>query len=314
MLQQTQVTAVIPYFQRFMARFPSIQDLAAASQEEVLQHWAGLGYYARGRNLHKCAQTVVDRHRGHFPKTPEALQQLPGIGRSTAGAILSLAHNEKATILDGNVKRVLTRYFAIDAWPGRQAVSNRLWLLAEELTPDERNADYTQAMMDLGATLCKRSKPLCSECPVRRECLAHQEGTPEAYPGKKPKTDKPIRAAQFLILQDSEDAVFMEKRPPSGIWGGLWSLPQIETSQKPEKYSYERIGEVDAPKMWTKFRHTFSHYHLDIQPVYLAVRKPIARVAEANQAWFPPDTWAQLGVPAPVKKILDALANSQNLM
>ncbi|MFT6791541.1 MAG: A/G-specific adenine glycosylase [Cellvibrionaceae bacterium] len=311
MLQQTQVATVIPYFQRFTTRFPKIQDLAAASQEQVLQLWAGLGYYARGRNLHKCAGVVVDQYQGKFPKTVEELEELPGIGRSTAAAIVSLAYDKKATIMDGNVKRVLARYFAIDAWPGQSVIAKRLWQLAEELTPDKRNADYTQAMMDLGAMLCKRSKPQCEQCPVRGKCIAYRKATPEAYPGKKPRLEKPVKAAQFLILQNFQGEILLEKRPPSGIWGGMWGLPLLEVSQNAKKHIQNTIGEVDGFEEWTKFRHTFSHYHLDIQPVHLRILKTNPERAEKNQSWFPIESWSQLGVPAPVKKILEALAKAE---
>lgn len=311
MLQQTQVTTVIPYFERFMECFPTVEALASASQDNVLQLWTGLGYYARGRNLHKCALEVVDRYQGVFPQTVEALEQLPGIGRSTAGAIISLAHDQPATILDGNVKRVLARCFTIDGWAGHSAVARKLWQVAEEQTPHQRNRDYTQAMMDLGAMICTRTKPKCDACPLLKDCLGYKTGEVEQYPGKKPKTIKPVKAAQFLLLENQQGQILLEQRPASGIWGGLWSFPEIATDQDPLAYSEQHYGSTLEHYQWNIFRHTFSHYHLDIHPTHIKLNKVQTAVADNNQCWFTHEQWQQLGLPAPVKKILETLAEPE---
>ena len=226
MLQQTQVATVIPYYERFMARFPKVADLAQAPIDDVLSLWTGLGYYARARNLHKTACIVAEEYDGKFPDSVEGLESLPGIGRSTAGAILTLGHGRWAPILDGNVKRVLARYHAIEGWPGRSDVLAALWRASEAVTPRHRTADYTQGIMDLGATLCTKSKPECLFCPMTEDCQARISGTQATYPGKKPKKKIPTRDTHFIICVDSQGQVLLERRPPSGIWGGLWSFPE----------------------------------------------------------------------------------------
>ncbi|GMG86262.1 A/G-specific adenine glycosylase [Biformimicrobium ophioploci] len=311
MLQQTQVTAVIPYFQRFMQSFPTVQALAAAEQGEVLAHWSGLGYYARARNLHKCAIAVMEQHAGEFPRDVEQLAELPGIGRSTAGAIASISMGLSAPILDGNVKRVLARFYAVPGWPGQSAVAKQLWALAEELTPTERCNDYTQVMMDLGATVCTRSKPRCGECPLARYCAAHQAGNPQEYPGKKPKKEKPVRAAQLLLVLNDRGQIWLEPRPPSGIWGGLWSLPETDnTGEWLSQQGLALLEESSLPAM----RHTFTHFHLDIDPLVLKVDGTAAAiVAEGGGNWYnladfdAPRAAQKLGVPAPVVKLVQQL-------
>jgi A/G-specific adenine glycosylase len=308
MLQQTQVATVIPYYERFMARFPDVHSLASASQDDVLQLWTGLGYYARGRNLHKCAQIITTQHQGIFPNSVDELEQLPGIGRSTAGAIISLALNQRATILDGNVKRVLARFHAIDGWPAKKDVSNKLWAVANEHTPEKDFAGYTQAMMDLGATICTRSKPKCVDCPLQHDCSGFSQGTPENYPGKKPKKINPVKTIQFLILQNEKGDVLLEQRPSLGIWGGLWSFPELENAEDPINFCKENVGK---PVEWVSkpsFRHTFSHYHLDITPVYISIEQVNRQIAENNQQqWFTREQLKTLGLPAPIKKLLDSL-------
>ncbi|MGB5257277.1 MAG: A/G-specific adenine glycosylase, partial [Woeseiaceae bacterium] len=227
MLQQTQVQTVIPYFERFMQRFASIDALASADQDDVLHHWSGLGYYARARNLHRAARMIVSEHGGVFPDDIDAVTELPGIGRSTAGAILSLSRDQRHPILDGNVKRVLTRHAAIEGWPGKTAVLKALWALADRHTPDDRVAAYTQAIMDLGATLCTRSSPAGARCPVMGDCTAYAPDTVTLYPGRKPKKEKPLRTTTMLIAR-TEARVYLERRPEAGIWGGLWSLPELD--------------------------------------------------------------------------------------
>jgi A/G-specific adenine glycosylase len=236
MLQQTQVATVIPYFERFTSCFPTVHDLGLAPYDEVMKLWAGLGYYARARNLHACARQVVEQHKGIFPESVESLQLLPGIGRSTAGAIVSQAYNQRAVILDGNVKRVLARYRMIEGWPGKASVQKELWALADSLTPANRAADYTQAMMDIGATICRRSKPACNRCPIQTDCYALAQGVTELFPEKKIRV--PLREKEVHVLLCysgcNTQQLLLEKRSPSGIWGGLWSLPQCEPAQVPE--------------------------------------------------------------------------------
>ena len=309
MLQQTQVTTVIPYFTRFMQRFPNLKQLAGAEQDEVLEHWAGLGYYSRGRNLHKAARQIVNDHAGRMPRHIDALVALPGIGRSTAAAILSQALDQRHAILDGNVKRVLTRYHAIDGWPGERAVEERLWQLAESLTPDARNADYTQAIMDLGATLCRRSRPDCEACPVRSGCRARERDEVTKYPASKPKRDKPVRSARLLVLIDDDGAVMLEKRPASGIWGGLWSLPELATEADVEEVCRQRWGfELQRRTDEPVFRHSFSHYHLDIHPSLCELGQG-AQVSDSAGIMWQPKGGSLPAVAAPVSRILERVVN-----
>lgn len=305
MLQQTQVTTVIPYFERFIARFPTVVALAKAPIDDVLHLWTGLGYYARARNLHRCAQTIVSAHDGEFPDTVDALSALPGIGRSTAGAIISMAFQQRAAILDGNVKRVLTRLHAVDGWPGTTAVQKQLWDIAEHYTPSERVQDYTQVMMDLGATLCTRSKPKCSQCPVQDLCAAHAQGTPTAWPHSKPKTDKPIKAAWFLMLQLPDQRCYLAPRPPTGLWGGLWCFPEFNSSEELNNWLTQQGYAPEQRQDWTAFRHTFSHFHLDITPVHLRTSDVIT-VQEQGQ-WVQPLLDEPLGLAAPTKRLLEKL-------
>ncbi len=308
MLQQTQVATVIPYYERFMSRFPDVESLAGASQDEVLQLWTGLGYYARGRNLHKCAQMISTQYSGVFPKSVDELEQLPGIGRSTAGAIISLALKQRAAILDGNVKRVLARFHAVEGWPGKTSVNKQLWAIAEKYTPNNQAADYTQAMMDLGATVCTRSKPKCSDCPLQSHCAAFELGTPTNYPTKKPKKTLPVKHTQFLILQNSAGHVLLEQRPTVGIWGGLWSFPELAASEDTHSFCEKNFGDIIECTAKPDFRHTFSHYHLDITPIYITIEQSHRFIADNDQQqWLPHQQWETYGLPAPVKKLLDAL-------
>ncbi|WP_416380430.1 A/G-specific adenine glycosylase [Gilliamella sp. B2923] len=267
MLQQTQVATVIPYFKRFIEHFPQITDLALAPIDDVLHLWTGLGYYARARNLHKAAQVVSEKFHGQFPTQFDDVVALPGVGRSTAGAILSLSQNQHYAILDGNVKRVLTRYFAIEGWPGNKAVENKLWQLSEQVTPKQDVAKFNQAMMDIGAMVCTRSKPKCSLCPLHRDCIAYKTDSWQQYPTKKPKTTIPEKSAYFLMLENNH-AIWLEKRPPSGIWGGLYCLPQFATEQALVDWLVARGITTTPLKQLVAFRHTFSHFHLDIIPIY----------------------------------------------
>ena len=312
MLQQTQVATVIPYFEKFMSSFPDVQALANASEDEVLHHWSGLGYYSRARNLHKAAKMVVDKFAGEFPRSVEQLIELPGIGRSTAGAIASISMEIRAPILDGNVKRVLARYRAIPGWPGQIAVANQLWDIAEEYTPHERVADYTQVMMDLGAMICTRTKPSCPLCPLSEDCLAHAAGDETRFPESKPKKNKPERSVRMLMVVNQYGEVLLEKRPPSGIWGGLWGLPEIATDDDLTESSHTKTGfELDDFEEWQPFRHTFSHYHLDITPIKTFTSGDSDQVRDGDRwHWFQPDQPTELGLAAPVTKLLKKLQNS----
>jgi A/G-specific adenine glycosylase len=267
MLQQTQVATVIPYFNRFTARFPTIRALARADVDAVLHLWSGLGYYARARNLHRAAKVLMAKHGGRMPRDFEAVANLPGIGRSTAGAILAQAYGERHPILDGNVKRVLARYHAIDEPLAGVAVERRLWELADRHTPQTRVADYTQAIMDLGATLCRRAQPQCPHCPLRADCAAHAAGRPETYPHPKPHKTIPVRSVRMLMIRDGRGHILLQRRPPAGIWGGLWGLPEC-SAHDVRAWCRDALGlEIETGERWPTLRHSFSHFHLDIHPV-----------------------------------------------
>ncbi|HJO11951.1 MAG: A/G-specific adenine glycosylase [Gammaproteobacteria bacterium] len=307
MLQQTQVSTVIPYYLRFMARFPSVTELASAHIDQVLHLWTGLGYYARARNLHKSAKTIEAKHQGSFPTSIEELMQLDGLGRSTAGAIAAIAMQIRAPILDGNVKRVLTRYHTIEGWPERASIKRQLWEIAECLTPQNQVAEYTQAIMDLGATVCTRSNPSCIQCPLQTGCKAFTQGNPTDYPGKKPKKILPVRSATLLILLNPCGEVLLEKRPPTGIWGSLWSLPEIKSAGKEFDIRHCSI-EYNTREELPGIRHTFSHFHLDITPIKLRARQINDEVAESGRwLWYPLDQSIEVGLAAPVKKLLTTL-------
>lgn len=311
MLQQTQVKTVIPYFERFMNTFPTVADLAAADQDLVLNLWTGLGYYARARNLHKTAKIVTDQYAGNFPDSVEALNQLPGIGRSTAGAIASISMGISAPILDGNVKRVLTRFFAVEGWPGNGKTEKALWQIAEQHTPKQRTGHYTQAMMDLGATLCTRSKPACGICPLQPKCKAWELGTPTAFPHSKPKKEKPIKATQFYILINEQRQILLSQRPPSGIWGGLYCFP--ESAPDADIQDYIEI------ERWASFRHTFSHYHLDITPIICKTTKSpdneqSSMICESSgDLWYNLKDKLEVGTAAPIVKLIEQLKTSDHM-
>ncbi len=307
MLQQTQVANVIPYFERFMAAFPSVESLADASLDDVLGHWSGLGYYARGRNLHQAAQRIVADHGGQLPTDLDTLAELPGIGPSTAGAILALAHGLRHPILDGNVKRVLARYHTVEGWPGQSAVAKQLWELAERHTPRERIADYTQAIMDLGATLCTRGQPECQTCPVQDGCEARASGRVRDFPGAKPRREAPLRSTRMLMIRDPEGAILLERRPPAGIWGGLWCLPECPEGEEVTRWCLAHLGlETRAVKTLERFRHTFSHFQLDIAPLVLDLVGGADAISDrAAQVWFNPAKPVRLGIPAPVQRLLE---------
>jgi len=308
MLQQTQVATVIPYYQRFMLRFPDVHALANAPLDEVLHLWTGLGYYARARNLHRAAQLVVQQHGGEFPAAHADLQALPGIGRSTASAILALSRHERHAILDGNVKRVLARCFAIHGYPGAKAVEAQLWTLAEHCTPQTRVADYTQAIMDLGATLCTRSKPRCAECPLRTQCLAYAQHLQAELPTRKPKVIRPQREAFALVARNAHGAVLLEQRPPAGLWGGLWICPQFETQATMQQWMDAHLQHNGATQKLAAIDHAFTHFDLHLQPTLLTNAAPLATVADnASLCWYDPKSPLRIGLAKPVLDILNAL-------
>lgn len=309
MLQQTQVAVVVPYFERFMARFPRLADLADAPQEAVLALWSGLGYYARARNLQRAAMLVRERHGGVFPADFAAASDLPGIGRSTAGAILSLALGQRHPILDGNVKRVLARCFGVEGWPGQSAVQAELWALAERLTPAERVGPYNQAMMDLGATLCTRARPACARCPLNQRCVAFAQGRQRELPQGRPPKRIPERETLMILARAPGGEILLERRPPAGIWGGLWSLPETAPGTDPADWCRERLGRTPARvEMHAPRRHTFSHFALAIRLAEVAAGEPATVADSDRQRWYRPDALSGLGLPAPVRAILDDLA------
>ncbi len=307
MLQQTQVSTVIPYFRRFMERFPDVTALAAAALDEVLHLWTGLGYYARGRNLHKCAQLIVERYNGQFPADAAVLASLPGIGRSTAAAISSIAFNQPEAILDGNVKRLLARHAAIVGWTGETQVSRQLWEVAQDHMPALRCREYTQAMMDLGALVCTRSRPTCGDCPLAGDCQALAQNLVMSIPGARPKKIKPVKQALMLVIESPLGGILLHQRPATGIWGGLWSLPELSVDADADAHVAGRFGEIQARSVWPGFRHTFTHFHLDIQPVHLRLMRHPHLIEEAMHVWYHPDRPVDLGLAAPVKALLSRL-------
>lgn len=300
MLQQTQVATVIDYFNNFIRHFPNLTALANADEDAVLAQWAGLGYYARARNLHKCAKILTEQYQGEFPKILNEMIALPGIGESTAGAILSISFGQNHAILDGNVKRVLARYHEVQGHYGQSATLKELWHLARKHTPDTRNADYTQAIMDLGATLCTRSKPDCDHCPLAPHCQAKKHGTQGEYPNPKPKKIKPTHTVAMLIYRNKNGNIYLEKRPDKGIWGGLWSLVECENETK---IIHQTIKDFDTnahiQQTLPIMKHTFTHYHLLITPI-------IITCSDANKT-FQSITELKVGLPAPVKTIIGQL-------
>lgn len=297
MLQQTQVTTVIPYYQRFMDHFPSLQHLASADLDTVLQLWAGLGYYSRARNLHKAANIIIHDFSGQFPNTLDGLMSLPGIGRSTAGAILAFSYHQVYAILDGNVKRVLSRFYAVDT------VS---WEMAEQLTPGTKHvAQYTQAIMDLGATLCTRSKPSCHTCPVQQECQAYQMNTIHLYPVKKIKKQNPIQHRYFLILHNQDNEILLYRRPEYGLWGGLWSLPESEDLTTLTTLIQQQVSTYEEGETLTDISHRFSHYTLIATPIIMhGHKKKITAHSIDKYYWHNQQQSLPKGVPALITKIL----------
>jgi len=325
MLQQTQVSTVIPYFQRFVASFPAIAALAAATEEQVLAHWSGLGYYARGRNLHAAARIIVEKHHGKFPREFEQIVELPGIGRSTAAAICALAWHERRAILDGNVKRVLARYCGIEGWAGNKKVEERFWQQAEALLPQHDIAAYIQAQMDLGATLCTRSKPRCGECPVRSDCVAYQSGRVSELPTPRSRKAVPERHTTFLLLMHGND-ILLEKRPGSGIWGGLWCPPQFDDEAAAKDWFAQNGMTASHGERLATFTHTFTHFKLHITPLKIQLARKPLRAAQPGcvvvgasaplqprrtpcgcSVWLDVEEALRAAIPTPVRSMLNEL-------
>jgi A/G-specific adenine glycosylase len=304
MLQQTQVATVIPYYQRFIAAFPTIAELAAATEEQVLAHWSGLGYYARGRNLHAAAQLIVKKHYGEFPRQYEQILELPGIGRSTAAAICALAFHERHAILDGNVKRVLARYCGIAGWAGDKKVETQFWQQAEALLPQRDIAAYIQAQMDLGATLCTRSKPKCAECPVRSDCVALQSGRVSELPTPRKRKAVPERHTTFLLLMHGND-ILLEKRPGSGIWGGLWCPPQFDDEVTARDWFLRNGMTASHGERLETFTHTFTHYKLHITPLEIQLARKPLHAAQAGSVWLDVEEALRAAIPTPVRMMLN---------
>lgn len=328
MLQQTQVATVIPYYGRFLAAFPDVHSLAQAPTDTVMALWSGLGYYARARNLHRCAQVIVEQG-GTFPRSVSALAQLPGIGRTTAAAIAAFAFGTRAAILDANVKRVLTRVFGIEGVPSEKAVENKLWELAESLLPQADIASYTQGLMDLGATLCVGRRPQCARCPFQKECVAHRSGREHVLPQARVRKAKPTKYVDMLVLR-AADRVLLERRPPTGIWGGLWSLPEATSREALENYMaalcgfdpMSRVPNMQEPLVeWTALTpvaHEFTHFRKVMQPYYVSYAQldrerlqaqctSTYQVAQSNTLWVSLQEIDAYGLPAPIRKLLEAL-------
>ncbi|WP_423709009.1 A/G-specific adenine glycosylase [Undibacterium sp. WLX3042] len=330
MLQQTQVSAVIPYYQKFLQSFPTVSDLAAAPAEAVMAHWSGLGYYTRARNLHQCAKQVVEKYQGQFPVDQTLLEQLPGIGRSTAAAITAFSYGTVAAILDGNVKRVFARVFGIAGYPGSKVIEDSMWQRALALLPDEGIESYTQGLMDLGATLCTRSSPACGRCPLQARCVAFAEGRTAELPTRKPKKLAKEKRAVMLLLLD-QNRVLLERRPDSGIWGGLLSLPEVDGMQPYVRTEEDtgdtaavfsvmtpallaltaRFGKVEIRRELPVIEHVFTHFRLHIHTVLAELSQHAPQVAENSYVWLDLQQAAEAGVPAPIKTLLQSLAQAE---
>ncbi|WP_124945082.1 A/G-specific adenine glycosylase [Sulfurirhabdus autotrophica] len=304
MLQQTQVGTVIPYYARFLERFPDIAHLADADEDVVLQHWSGLGYYSRARNLHRAAKAIAEQHQGQFPHHFEQIIALPGIGRSTAAAISAFAFGKRFAILDGNVKRVLARYFGVEGYPGEKKIENNLWKIAESILPSSDIEVYTQAVMDLGASICSRSRPECPVCPLQKSCVAFRDQRVAELPTRKQKKAIPTKQIGMLMMIHN-DELFLEKRPSKGIWGGLWSFPEMAVGEVAEKFSHEQFKvSVQSTETLPILEHTFTHYKLLISPHLLHLGKLSNKGALPNGLWLSIDDAVDAAIPAPVRKLL----------
>lgn len=305
MLQQTQVKTVIPYFERFIEKFPSVIHLAEADEDLVFSLWSGLGYYSRARNLHKTAQIIAKDYAGEFPSSQHELEQLPGIGASTAAAIVSQAFNKPAAILDGNVKRVLSRYFLVEGWPGKSDVHKKLLNIAESCLPEHRYRDYTQAIMDMGATCCKPKNPLCQQCPLMQDCLACQQQRVHEFPHKKQAKTLPVKTQQFLLIHHKEK-VYLEKRPPTGLWGGLWCMPAIDSAACPRQFVENDLPlKVLQTNNFLNIKHSFSHFQLVIEAKTIAVVPLNHQVKESCGQWFAKHEIEEIGLARPTSELLE---------
>lgn len=312
MLQQTQVATVVPYYLRFIEQFPNISSLAAAQEDAVLARWSGLGYYTRARNLHRAARMMHAQYGGEFPMDFESILALPGVGRSTAAAVCALAMHQRRAILDGNVKRVLARHRGIEGYPGKKAVELQMWNYAEAMLPDQDVAIYTQGLMDLGASVCTRTKPHCTKCPVRQDCEAFLSHRVAQLPTPRPRKEIPQRSATFLIVQDNVE-ILLEKRPASGIWGGLWCFPVLEEGADALASCKQRFG-VEAEAMYTlsSFTHVFTHFRLHITPMLFKAERVASQSGESGWAWMNTNTALQAGLPAPVRKLVERLERASH--
>ena len=309
MLQQTQVATVSEYYARFMQRFPNVATLAAAPLDDVLHLWSGLGYYSRARNLHRAAQLMCEQYGGELPATAELLEQLPGIGRSTAAAIRALSAGERGAILDGNVRRVLMRYFAIESPLKQSAVERRLWQLAEQCTPEEQVATYTQAIMDLGAMICVRRRPLCAACPLHEGCRARRTGRQHHIPAPRPRPVRRTQAVVMLLAQRSDGSVLLERRPERGVWGGLWSPPQFPSIEAARLYADTRLSAAEVePQARASLRHAFTHFDLDITPLLARCAGPSGVMDGAPTLWYNAAQPDRVGLPAPVTTLIRSLS------
>lgn len=319
MLQQTQVTAVIPYYQKFLQSFPTVESLAAAPSEAVMSHWSGLGYYTRARNLHRCAQRVANEYGGRFPDDPELLADLPGIGRSTAAAIAAFAYGKRAAILDGNVKRVFARVFGVEGFPGAKAVEDQLWRRAVALLPAADMESYTQGLMDLGATLCVRGKPACDRCPLAQRCVALATNRTAELPVRKPKKAVPEKETMMLVVTEGSE-VLLQQRPDSGIWGGLLSLPELPVSSSAEEFEAAvddamlPFGAIAACRKLQPFSHVFTHFKLHVSPFQVLLKQRLSQAAESVYVWYPVAELADAPLPAPVKKLLLGVLRTDDLL
>jgi len=306
MLQQTQVGTARGYFERFMRRFPDVQSLAAAKLDEVLHLWSGLGYYARARNLHRAARIIVRDHGGAFPGTLEAAMALPGVGRSTAGAILALSRCERHPILDGNVKRVLARYFGVEGYPGEPAVGKRLWALSDICTPHNRVDEYTQAVMDLGATVCTRARPACLLCPVNAHCAVRETNRQDRLPAPRPRTRRPRRETWLVVARRGPRKVLLERRPPSGVWGGLWGLPEFPTRAHAEQWCREGLAAAASPQRGEPLRHAFSHFELEMHPLLVRCIGKAEELRDDDRfRWYDPAHPSKVGLPRPIALLIE---------
>ena len=304
MLQQTQVATVIPYFARFLEKFPTLRDLARASEDEVLALWSGLGYYSRGRNLLRAAQIVAEKFSGEFPKGMDDILALPGVGQSTAAAISAFAFGERQAILDGNVKRVFARHFGVAGFPGEKKIETKLWSVANEALPKKNIESYTQGLMDLGATVCLRTRPLCLACPVEESCIAKREGRIKELPTPRPRKAVPEKSSTMLIIAHAGE-VLLEKRPPTGVWAGMWCFPELINGASPRDVCRDRYGLETKPlKPWGVLQHGFTHFKLSITPQPITVQKKLARAAEPGVMWLSIKDALVAAIPKPVRELL----------